>query len=122
MIVARRVAYLMRVGQSCRNLDASLSFDPDEIGDAIWCRSRLSRPNRPASISCWRWRTRRKHDLAGVAARDGRVHRITVDARGSWLSCVEQSTLRWPVLCAGLNRVWATVAEPRPAEASNGGA
>lgn len=31
MIVAWRVAYLMRMGRTCPDLDAALFFDPDEI-------------------------------------------------------------------------------------------
>jgi hypothetical protein len=34
MIVAWRVAYLMRVGRTCPDLDATLFFDPDEIRGA----------------------------------------------------------------------------------------
>ena len=31
MIVAWRIAYLMRMGRTCPDLDAALFFDPDEI-------------------------------------------------------------------------------------------
>ena len=45
MILAWRIARLMRLGRSCPDLDASLFFDPDEIKGAYF----LAKKARPAS-------------------------------------------------------------------------
>lgn len=50
MIVAWRVAYLMRVGRTCPNLDASLFFDPDEIRGA-YLLSKKPLPSEPPSVN-----------------------------------------------------------------------
>lgn len=46
MVVAWRVAYLMRLGRICPDLDASLFFDSDEIrgADLLTKEQRLARP------------------------------------------------------------------------------
>ncbi|CAE6874898.1 IS4 family transposase ISAzo5 [Paraburkholderia aspalathi] len=48
MIVARRIAYLMRLGRMCPDLDAALFFDQDEIHGAYlpMKKRRLSQPPR----------------------------------------------------------------------------
>ena len=50
MIVAWRVAYLMRVGRTCPNLDAALFFDPDEIRGA-YLLSKKHQPTEPPRLN-----------------------------------------------------------------------
>jgi hypothetical protein len=50
MVVAWRVAYLMRLGRICPNLDASLFFDPDEIRGA-YLLTKERRPDRPPTLN-----------------------------------------------------------------------
>ena len=50
MIVAWRVAYLMRVGRTCPNLDAALFFDPDEIRGA-YLLSKKPQPTEPPQLN-----------------------------------------------------------------------
>jgi hypothetical protein len=50
MIVAWRVAYLMRAGRTCPDLDAALFFDPDEIRGA-YLLSKKPQPGEPPSLN-----------------------------------------------------------------------
>lgn len=50
MIVAWRIAYLMRLGRTCPNLDASLFFDPDEIR-AAFLLTKERRPAEPPTLN-----------------------------------------------------------------------
>ena len=50
MIVAWRVAYLMRVGRTCPNLDAALFFDPDDIRGA-YLLSKKPQPAEPPRLN-----------------------------------------------------------------------
>ncbi len=50
MIVAWRVANLMRVGRTCPNLDAALFFDPDEIRGA-YLLSKKPQPTEPPRLN-----------------------------------------------------------------------
>jgi hypothetical protein len=50
MIFALRVAYLMRVGRTCPNLDAALFFDPDEIRGA-YLLSKKPQPTEPPRLN-----------------------------------------------------------------------
>jgi hypothetical protein len=50
MVVAWRVAYLMRLGRICPDLDASLFFDPDEIRGA-YLLTKERRPERPPTLN-----------------------------------------------------------------------
>jgi len=50
MVVAWRVAYLMRLGRICPDLDASLFFDPDEIRGA-YLLTKEPRPDRPPTLN-----------------------------------------------------------------------
>ena len=50
MVVAWRVAYLMRLGRICPHLDASLFFDPDEIRGA-YLLTKEQRPDRPPILN-----------------------------------------------------------------------
>ncbi len=50
MVVAWRVAYLMRLGRICPDLDASLFFDPDEIRGA-YLLTKEQRPERPPTLN-----------------------------------------------------------------------
>ena len=94
MIVAWRVAYLMRVERTCPNLDAALFFDPDEIRGA-YLLSKKPQPSEPPSVNeVLRMIAQlggflaRKSDgepgdqnaLAGIATNHGRRHCITVNA------------------------------------------
>jgi hypothetical protein len=49
MVVAWRIAYLMRTGRTCPDLDATLFFDPDEIEAAYLLREK--RPPPKATIN-----------------------------------------------------------------------
>jgi hypothetical protein len=50
MIVAWRIAYLMRLGRTCPDLDAALFFDPDEIrGAYLLTKERV--PDRPPRLN-----------------------------------------------------------------------
>lgn len=53
MVVAWRVAYLMRKGHTCPELDAALFFDPDEIRGAHLL-NKLKMPATPPSLSILR--------------------------------------------------------------------
>ncbi|MBG6221652.1 hypothetical protein H4V96_001138 [Janthinobacterium sp. CG_23.4] len=44
MVVAWRIAYLIRMGRTCPDLDASLFFDPDEIQAAYMLNKKLPPP------------------------------------------------------------------------------
>ena len=46
MVVAWRIAHLMRLGRTCPDLDADLFFDPDEIRGA-YLLTRVKRPAKP---------------------------------------------------------------------------
>lgn len=46
LVVAWRIAHLMRLGRTCPDLDAELFFDPDEIQAAYLLRDKLA-PNKP---------------------------------------------------------------------------
>ena len=46
MVVAWRIAYLMRLGRTCPDIDASHFFDPDEIRGA-YLLTKERRPDRP---------------------------------------------------------------------------
>ena len=50
MIVAWRVAYLMRIGRTCPDLDAALFFHPDEIRGA-YLRSKKPQPAAPPRLN-----------------------------------------------------------------------
>ena len=50
MIVAWRVAYLIRVGRTCPNLDAALFFDPDDIRGA-YLLSKKPQPAEPPRLN-----------------------------------------------------------------------
>jgi len=50
MVVAWRIAYLMRLGRICPDLDASLFFDPDEIRGA-YLLTKEPRPDRPPTLN-----------------------------------------------------------------------
>ena len=50
MVVAWRVAYLMRIGRICPDLDASLFFDSDEIRGA-YLLTKERRPDRPPTLN-----------------------------------------------------------------------
>jgi hypothetical protein len=50
MVVAWRIAYLMRLGRTCPDLDASLFFDPDEIRGA-YLLTKQRRPDRPPTLN-----------------------------------------------------------------------
>jgi hypothetical protein len=50
MIVAWRVAYLMRAGRTCPDLDAALFFDPDEIRGA-YLLSKKPQPTAPPRLN-----------------------------------------------------------------------
>lgn len=50
MVVAWRIAYLMRLGRICPDLDASLFFDPDEIRGA-YLLTKERRPDRPPTLN-----------------------------------------------------------------------
>jgi hypothetical protein len=52
MIVAWRVAYLMRAGRTCPDMDATLFFDPDEIRGDICSRRSPSRASPRALTRC----------------------------------------------------------------------
>jgi hypothetical protein len=47
MIVAWRIAYLMRLGRTCRDLGAAMFFDQDEIHGAYLLMKNQRRPQRP---------------------------------------------------------------------------
>jgi len=50
MVVAWRIAHLMRTGRTCPDLDAALFFDPDEIRGAFLLTKKKP-PNRPPRIN-----------------------------------------------------------------------
>jgi len=50
MIVAWRIAYLMRMGRTCPDLDATLFFDPDEIHGAHLLL-KIRRPSKPLGLN-----------------------------------------------------------------------
>jgi hypothetical protein len=50
MVVAWRVAYLMRKGRTCPELDAALFFDPDEIRGARLL-AKLKMPTTPPTLN-----------------------------------------------------------------------
>jgi hypothetical protein len=50
LVVAWRIAYLMRTGRTCPDLDASLFFDPDEIQGA-YLLTKKKPPNRPPRLN-----------------------------------------------------------------------
>jgi hypothetical protein len=50
MIVSWRVAYLMRAGRTCPNLDAALFFDPDEIR-AAYLLAKKPQPAEPPRLN-----------------------------------------------------------------------
>jgi hypothetical protein len=50
MVVAWRVAYLMRKGRTCPDLDAALFFDPDEIRGAHLL-AKLKMPATPPTLN-----------------------------------------------------------------------
>lgn len=50
MVVAWRIAHLMRTGRTCPDLDATLFFDPDEIQGA-YLLTKKKPPNRPPRLN-----------------------------------------------------------------------
>ncbi|MBK3817178.1 IS4 family transposase, partial [Paraburkholderia aspalathi] len=50
MIVAWRIAYLMRLGRTCPDLDATLFFDQDEIRGA-YLLMKKRRPSQPPRLN-----------------------------------------------------------------------
>lgn len=50
MVVAWRIAHLMRTGRTCPDLDAELFFDPDEIQGA-YLLTKKKRPDRPPRLN-----------------------------------------------------------------------
>lgn len=50
LVVAWRIAHLMRTGRTCPDLDAVLFFDPDEIQGA-YLLTKKKPPNRPPRLS-----------------------------------------------------------------------
>lgn len=50
LVVAWRIAHLMRTGRTCPDLDASLFFDPDEIQGA-YLLTKNKRPDRPPRLN-----------------------------------------------------------------------
>jgi hypothetical protein len=50
MVVAWRIAHLMRTGRTCPDLDAKLFFDPDEIQGA-YLLTKKKPPNRPPRLN-----------------------------------------------------------------------
>jgi hypothetical protein len=50
MVVAWRIARLMRLGRTCPDLDASLFFDADEIRGA-YLLAKKARPNKPTTLN-----------------------------------------------------------------------
>ena len=46
LVVAWRIAYLMRMGRTCPDLDAELFFDADEIRSAYWL-TEVEQPAKP---------------------------------------------------------------------------
>ena len=50
MVVAWRIAYLMRLGRTCPDLDASYFFDPDEIRGA-YLLTKAKPPDRPPTLN-----------------------------------------------------------------------
>ncbi|SFM00530.1 IS4 family transposase, partial [Rugamonas rubra] len=50
MVVAWRIAHLMRLGRICPDLDAGLFFDPDEIRGA-YLLTKERRPDRPPTLN-----------------------------------------------------------------------
>ena len=79
MVVAWRIARLMRLGRTCPDLDAELFFDPDEIQAAYLLRKKTppdkptperrstsGRLHRRLPRSKERWRARRQDDLARI--------------------------------------------------------
>lgn len=50
MVVAWRIAYLMRLGRTCPDIDASHFFDPDEIRGA-YLLTKERRPDRPPTLN-----------------------------------------------------------------------
>lgn len=51
MVVAWRIAHLMRTGRTCPDLDASLFFDPDEIRGAYLLTKKKPPANRPPCLN-----------------------------------------------------------------------
>lgn len=54
LVVAWRIAYLMRSGRTCPDLDAALFFNPDEIHGAYLLNDRMCRKS-PGSTTCCAW-------------------------------------------------------------------
>ncbi len=50
MVVAWRIAYLMRLGRTCPDLDASIFFDPDEIRGA-YLLTKVPQPDHPPTLN-----------------------------------------------------------------------
>ena len=67
MIVAWRIAYLMRMGRTCPDLDAALFFDPDEIHGAYL----LMRKRMPKGVPKLNEVLRLVAQLGGFLARKG---------------------------------------------------
>ncbi len=51
MVVAWRIAYLMRLGRICPDLDASIFFDPDEIRGAYLLTKQKRPVHRPPALN-----------------------------------------------------------------------
>lgn len=51
LVVAWRIAHLMRTGRTCPNLDATLFFDPDEIRGAYLLTKKKPPNNRPPRLN-----------------------------------------------------------------------
>lgn len=89
MVVAWRIARLMRLGRTCPKLDASLFFEADAVRGA-YLLAKKARPKTPVTLNKmirlvaslgrvpWaqkRWRARRQDDLDRHAANHGcRIH------------------------------------------------
>jgi hypothetical protein len=66
MVVAWRIAHLMRLGRTCPDLDATLFFDPDEIRGA-YLLMEVAQPAKPKLNEVLRLIAR----LGGFLARKG---------------------------------------------------
>lgn len=50
MVMAWRIARLMRLGRSCPDLDAQLMFEPDEW-KAVYILNKLKLPDKPPTLN-----------------------------------------------------------------------
>jgi hypothetical protein len=103
MVVAWRIARLMRLGRTCPELNAQLMFEPDEWKAAFILKQR-SPPDTPPTLSevvrlvarlggflaHGRWRAGRENHLAGHAAHSGlrRWRQVLTRASGGRELCI----------------------------------